>query len=348
MNRNVAQALDSLYPGMPRNEGGLVLVPLLTSHDIHASYLLADESLERGRLHLQEVSGSGHRQYLEARNQGHRPVLLHEGDQLSGASQNRVMNTTVLLGSGRRIVPVSCTEQGRWSPSALGVRLEDALAHPSFRRLKESQVRNSPGRYLCPTSPDPAMFLGRAPEFQTRQGAISQHIRGYVDYTGVRGLTGALADIYHAHWHQVAGMSRCLGGFAPARGEYRLPTHHHQSPQERVAGVAAFRDGHFLCLDALWPAECFQRLAPRLLRGYGLERVAEPAAWTALGWFADTDLRQTVRRVLCALLQGRSEVRPSVDLGDDVRLTAPQLSGAGLLWGDRLLQMSVYPERAAA
>ena len=43
-------------------------------------------------------------------------VLLVNGDELVGAKQNRILNLTMLVGSGQKLViPVSCVELGRCS-----------------------------------------------------------------------------------------------------------------------------------------------------------------------------------------------------------------------------------------
>ncbi len=43
-------------------------------------------------------------------------ILLVDGDELIGARQNRVVNISILVGGGQRVViPVSCVEHGRWS-----------------------------------------------------------------------------------------------------------------------------------------------------------------------------------------------------------------------------------------
>lgn len=49
-------------------------------------------------------------------NRAHKPVLLIDGEELAGAKQNRVPNTSILIKEvSETKIPVSCTEQGRRS-----------------------------------------------------------------------------------------------------------------------------------------------------------------------------------------------------------------------------------------
>ena len=54
------------------------------------------------------------------------PVLLMEGETVTGGRQNRVLNVSVLIPAGATIdIPVSCVEQGRWNGGSEFGRVAD-------------------------------------------------------------------------------------------------------------------------------------------------------------------------------------------------------------------------------
>ncbi len=54
-------------------------------------------------------------------------ILILDGEELVGAKQNRIVNTTILVVAlSTLVIPVSCVEQGRWSYRERG------RIHPSF------------------------------------------------------------------------------------------------------------------------------------------------------------------------------------------------------------------------
>ena len=65
---------------------------------------------------LREVGLDGMVSALELENLADQPVLILDGEELSGAKQNRVPNSTILAPAKSTIrVPVSCVEAGRWA-----------------------------------------------------------------------------------------------------------------------------------------------------------------------------------------------------------------------------------------
>lgn len=110
------QRLQKLKVGTPQRCNGLSVFPLLDDGPDEARYLTLDEALAAGLAHVTEVSDAGRVPELRFRNDGDRPVLLIDGDELVGAKQNRVLNPTILVPPHSEIViPVSCVEYGRWT-----------------------------------------------------------------------------------------------------------------------------------------------------------------------------------------------------------------------------------------
>ena len=77
----------------------LTLVPLRgqgTQERFH-NYLLACEAIDAGVLAVTEVSEAGTVPELLATNNADQPILLIDGEELQGAKQNRILNTSILL-----------------------------------------------------------------------------------------------------------------------------------------------------------------------------------------------------------------------------------------------------------
>jgi hypothetical protein len=108
--------LESLDIGAPVSHDPLHLFPLEGGPSEEEALILLDEALEEGMLCVEELGEGGSVPELRVVNAGVRPVLLLEGDELVGAKQNRVVNSSVLVAAASELMlPVSCVERGRWS-----------------------------------------------------------------------------------------------------------------------------------------------------------------------------------------------------------------------------------------
>lgn len=132
---------------------------------------------------------------------------------------------------------------------------------------------------------------------------------------GVRSPTEAQADIYRGWESPLADLRTAFPAVPGQCG-------------------ALFALGDQLCLDWVSRPEAFMRLYPKLLDGYlldALERLdGEPAPVARLGAFA-----RTVERA-------ERERRPSIGLGEDIRLRGEGVIGSGLEVEGELVQMSAF------
>ncbi len=101
--------------GEPVRCQALSVFPLFDGQQTPVDYLLSDEGIGSGAVTVEEVSEGGSVPNLFVENKGDIRVLFLEGEQLIGAKQNRVLNTSVLIAAKSKVkIPVSCVEQGRW------------------------------------------------------------------------------------------------------------------------------------------------------------------------------------------------------------------------------------------
>ncbi len=116
MNTTVKARLESVQLGEPQTYKNITILPLIAPADGTIQYRTLGEALRTWDIAITEVSAAGSVPDLMVVNRGNRPVLLVDGEELAGAKQNRVLNTSILIKAvSETKISVSCTEQGRWS-----------------------------------------------------------------------------------------------------------------------------------------------------------------------------------------------------------------------------------------
>ena len=86
------------------------------AYHFDTEYLLLDEALNQNAIEIVEKDADGSVPELRVNNKSNKMVLILDGEELVGAKQNRIVNTTILVqGNTTVIIPVSCAEHGRWS-----------------------------------------------------------------------------------------------------------------------------------------------------------------------------------------------------------------------------------------
>src|SRR3989454_6869721 len=110
----ISALLETLGVGEPLSHGALTVIPLLAPKEVEPDWLTLAEA--GAAVTITEVSADGEVPTLSLVNDTDRPVLLLDGEELIGAKQNRILNTTVLVAAHAALrIPLSCVEPGRWS-----------------------------------------------------------------------------------------------------------------------------------------------------------------------------------------------------------------------------------------
>ena len=238
MLEQIQQHLDKVVVGPPLAHENLTVVPLFAPPD-GPNVVTLVEALEQKTAEVTEVSESGHVPELLVKNHGEIPLLILDGEELVGAKQNRILNTSILVKAGAFVkVPVSCVEAGRWRSVSREFSTLERIMPARMRSRKSSRVTAS---------------LKCAMGYDADQTAVWTEVDTYSRSRGVRSQTRALSDALVADLATID----CYVDAIPS--------------QQGQVGIAAYVDGRFIGLDLVGRPEVYASTHKRLLRSYGAE-----------------------------------------------------------------------------
>jgi hypothetical protein len=182
--------------GDPQRKGALTVFPLFSATAEGVDYLLAGEALVDRSVVVEEVSELGSVPDLVVENKSDSRVLFLEGEELVGAKQNRVLNTSVLISARSRTkIPVSCVEQGRWRYRNRNLETSGSFSTTRIRLAVKASVARSLRARRGHRS-DQSTVWKEVDELETTHGVASQ--------------THALSDVYEAHRDRIAELQEGL------------------------------------------------------------------------------------------------------------------------------------------
>lgn len=296
--------LDRLALGKPSRCGGLCLYPLLGEDQGELPYLLLDAALASGALTITEHGTSGAVPELAVTNTSPDRVLILDGEELIGAKQNRIVNTSVLVDAHTTLLlPVSCVEAGRWKEQS--AQFSSGAGHYNARGRQKKVAEVS----------EALLLLGRPSASQSR---IWSDIHGKLDRLAVSSPTAALTDLSTAYETDLERYQDALA-----------------APLPHQVGAAFALGGSLVGLDLFDQARTLSALLPKLVASYALDALDERPTDAPPPPAVLADWLQTIARAV-------PELHPAVGLGQDIRLSAPKLSGAALEYDGAALHLSAF------
>jgi hypothetical protein len=200
----VSEFFKTLRPGAPVKVGLVWFVPVVGAAEGPDADLL-EEALGRGVSRVTEVDEGGRVGSVKVSHSGGRPLLVLCGEQVAGAKQDRVFNSSFIVPPGVEVeLPVSCVEQGRWHRasdefSSLGATASSRTRITSLRSVTES--------------------LSRGCGYKSDQGAVWREVDSYLRRSRTPSETAAFADGYRSRSREV---ERLLSDLSPRPGQVGL------------------------------------------------------------------------------------------------------------------------------
>lgn len=286
--------------------GNMTVAPLIREVGIQegCEYLILSEALKESILRVTEISESGSVPELAVRNTGKLPVLILDGEELTGAKQNRVVNTSILVPPETKIiVPVSCTEAGRWDYRSAHFSDSDIMMSRNIRAKKSRSVSEN---------------LGRNIGFRSDQSEVWDEIEKEARAYGVNSPTAAMKDTHEKHRDM---MWKYIDAFKAENGQ---------------AGCLVFINGSPAGCELLSRPEKYAMLHQKIIRSYVIDALKEKRN-------AGCSISQDAfNRAFSDIGEVTAECFPSVGLGEDCRIRERLITGSALRYENTTINLTAF------
>ena len=306
METTVKSRLQAVRFGEAQHYKNMVIVPIICPEDGRFQYLTLGEALATGNIAVTEVSTGGSVPELMVVNRGNKPVLLIDGEELAGAKQNRVLNTSILIKEvSETKIPVSCTEQGRWSYASQAFSESGNVMAYKSRSKKTRSVQCS---------------LEESGVHHSNQGEVWDGIAELQAKAGGSSATSAMSDIYKAREEDLKKCTEIL-----------------QCVPNQV-GLFALIDGQPAGVDMVSLPSAYAKIHPKLVRSYTLEGLLDTKGKNTV----PAGIAASAKKFLAEIAAAEERQFPSVGYGTDVRFKTKALAGSALIHENEVIHAAFF------
>jgi hypothetical protein len=300
----------------PVSVQNLTVFPVTQAASTGPEYISSSVAIEQHGLVVTEISDSGSVPNLMVENPSAFRVLLLDGEELHGAKQNRVINTTLLLAPrSKTVIDVSCTESGRWDYQSPTFSHSKVVMSAQARRKKSRSVSQS---------------LHMSQTFESDQGEVWDEVQELSGKVGSHSETNAMAEAYE----------KLRSDLEQAIDQIPLV------PDQ--CGLIAMIDGRPAGIDLLSRTEVYAGLHAQLIKSYAMEALASERACIGSGKAPKGEPLPPAPDTAAAkaFLERSAAVKgkayPSVALGSDWRFVDTAIVGSGLDYEDTWIHMAYF------
>jgi len=304
METTIKGYLEGLTLGEIQIHKHVAVIPVMGTNGSGPDYLTMKEAMDRRLIQIGEVGESGHVPELKVINTGLKPVLLLDGEELAGAKQNRVLNTTVLIREkSETIIPVSCTEHGRWSYRSQYFEESCHIMSARLRGVKNASVHEN---------------LKDRSVFASDQFAVWDGIRVQATANKVDAPTGAMRDVLKAKQEDLDDFLELF------------------PLMDRQKGLLVLVNGEVVGMDVISKKEAFALLHSKLVKSYVMDALTEmPKKNKDTGTMKAADFLKKI------LVCGESAF-DSVGYGRDYRYEGEGLVGSALVHEGTVIHLAFF------
>ena len=322
MNPILEQLINRLAFGSPINHRNLTIFPITYTGNGKGKiqYLTLDEAVEKQYIHITEVSQGGSVPDLTITNKSDRKILMLDGEEVIGAKQNRILNTTILVAENVTLtIPVSCVEAHRWHSVSPEFQSPGTHAHSHLRAKKAASVHQN---------------LVASQQYFSDQAEVWDEVDSHLAKLQTPSPTAAMHDAYIHHSDKL--------------DEY-IKAFKYQPGQK---GIAVAINNQFICVDIFDQTETMEKYWKKLLRSYAIDalanlRISDSEKQEITPQPDLNRINNELAEIRSAVLQSNFQSFKSVGLGDDIRIRGKNLVGATLVFDQTPIHFAVFRTESA-
>jgi len=307
MDTIVSSYLSQLDIGDPTTHERLTVFPLFHKTANGPDYITLEEALEQELIIVEEIDKSGSVPNLKVTNKSPRAVLLFDGEEVAGAKQNRLINTSIFIKNNSEIIiPVTCSEMGRWAYRTQRFAHSGHISSYSVRSGKMASVSDS---------------LKRAMGHYSDQGKVWHDVAVAHLSGGTSSPTGAMKDMYEQRANELKDFENafeCLPG---------------------QRGCAVCLGGQVIAVETVSSEDAFRRLFGKIVRSFAVEALWKKAGKDKEPQRPDHEAVETFIREVETCREARHE---SVGEGYDFRYDSKSIIGSVLVVEDTVVHASIF------
>ena len=299
----IKQILQTVHFGQMQSYLSIAAFPIFCPpRENPVEYHTLEDAMKSDQITITEVDQGGSVPELRLTSKSDSPVLILEGEELMGAKQNRIIVTTILVAEkGEVIIPVNCTERGRWSYTSSKFKDSGNMSSFDVKREMKDSVTDS-------------LFLRnvhRADQIKTWDKIEELHSKSGTDSTS---YSRAMSDAYSA---KMPELNEILGHF-PVLEDQR--------------GIVFFMENKIAGLEILSRPDVYAKLHEKICKSYFIsgslsDRPNLPAS----------ALKKIGKDFIQNATHQETHEFKSVGLGTDLRMKGGNMVGSGLVYSEELI-----------
>ena len=298
--KNMLENLNTFPAEIHEN---MTVIGVNISEKNNSDLMSLEIGLNLGLVEISEVDENGNVNEVKIINKAVTPLLLIDGEEIIGSKQNRIINSTIIIpAKSEKIIPVSCTEAGRWNYNSTTFHYSKHMANSRVRRDKLISVSQS---------------LKREKSFRSNQNKVWSNIREIQDELEVDSTTNALHDSFVQRSYDIENYKKSF------------------TIHENQNGLIVYINGELVGFEIMYNSRRYKEYHDKIIESYILDAISKKGEEFNKELIDEDSFLNMIKK-------SEFESYDSVGLGVDYRIDTDNLSGSAVIYNNKVVSASFF------